>query len=87
MTQPQRSGQPLERMTRLCAVMVDALEAHPEYDDSIRCAITVTDGEQGGMVILGYDTDMQAVHEVLKHLRAMAAMNGIKLMLVDPVSS
>jgi hypothetical protein len=68
-------GDPHDRLTRLCAAMTDALDAHPERGDE-RCAIFLQDDERGGLVLHGYDDDSEALTDLFLHLRAIFRANG-----------
>lgn len=82
-TEPTRTvGQPHDRLTRLVAVMTDALEADPEYADDVRAAVFLNTGARGGAVLHGYEKDSDAVADVLVHLTAVLEANGIRLELI-----
>ena len=77
----KRTTEPHDPLTRLCDAMTEALVAHPEYAEGIRCAIFLDNGERGGMVLHGYDDDFEAVTDLLLHLKAIFEANGKTLML------
>lgn len=72
-------GEPHDRLTRLCAAMTDALDAHPEHGEE-KCAIFLQDGDRAGLVLHGYDNDTEAVVDLFVHLRAIFHANGKELM-------
>ena len=74
-------GEPHDRLTRLCAAMTDALDAHPERGEE-KCAIFLQDGDRGGLVLHGYEDDVEAMVDLFVHLAAIFEANGKKLMLV-----
>jgi hypothetical protein len=76
-----RTDEPHDRLTRLCAAMTDALMAHPETTDEIRCAVFLSDDRVGGLQIYGYDDDSEAVVDVLMHVRAIMRSNGKDLQI------
>jgi hypothetical protein len=76
---PSRSEEPHDRLTRLCEAMTDALEAHPEMSDEVKCVVFLQDGERGGLQLHRYDDDSDAIVDVLMHLRAIFAANGQRL--------
>lgn len=83
MSKPVRTeGQPHDRLTRLCAAMMSALEADPEYRDGDKAIIMLDDGVKGGLVLSGYDNDTQAMVDLLCHLRAIFEVNGKRLMVL-----
>jgi len=92
--EPTRSyDEPHDRLTGLCAVMTEALDAQPNTDD-VRCVVFLSDDERGGLVTHGYgegeEEQLQAWLDVFSHLRALMRANGKDLALVpvmqDPES-
>lgn len=75
---PIVTNEPHDRLTRLCDAMTDALENHAEYSDEIRCAVFLSDGDKGGIVLHGYDEgdSMEAMVDLFVHLRAIFRANG-----------
>jgi hypothetical protein len=73
---PIRTTEPHDRLTRICAAMTDALDAHPESDDTVRCAVFLDDGKRGGIQLHGYDDDIAAFVDIFLHLRAILRANG-----------
>jgi hypothetical protein len=83
--EPEKSSVPTDRLTRLCAAMTDALDAHPEYREGDRCVVLLssTADAMRGLVIHGYERDKDAVVDLVEHLRAMFKANGMELHLVS----
>lgn len=83
MSKPTRrtEGQPHDRLTRLCDAMTSALEADPEHRESDKAIIMLDDGRKGGIVLHGYDSDTDAMADLLTHLRAIFEANGKTLMI------
>jgi hypothetical protein len=77
-----RSHEPVDRMTRLCATMTDALEADPEYSDDIKCCVFMHSGRRSGLVLHGYEQDSEAIADLLIHLKAIFKSNGKRLDLM-----
>jgi hypothetical protein len=75
-------GEPHERLTRLCAAMTDALDAHPERGDE-KCIVFLQDGERGGLQLYGYDDDREAMADLLMHLKAIFEANGKTLLVTS----
>jgi hypothetical protein len=75
-------GQAHDRLTRLCDRITDALEADPEYRDGDKAVIMLDDGQRGGIVLHGYDSDADAMVDLLTHLKAIFEANGKTLMLM-----
>ena len=73
-------GEPHDRLTRLCAAMIDALDTHPERGDE-KCMIFLQDEKRGGLVLDGYDNDTEAMADLFMHLRAIFRANGKELLL------
>lgn len=88
---PQRTGgKPADRLTRLCDAMTSALEADPEYRDGDKAIVMLDDGSRGGIVLHGYDDDMQAMADLLTHLGAVFEAGGKTLRIgfgQDPMSA
>jgi hypothetical protein len=85
MSDPLRTeGEPHDRLTRLCAAMTDTLDAHPERGEE-KCVIFLQDGERGGLVIHGYDNDLEAMADLFVHLRAIFTADG-KTLMFAPIS-
>lgn len=68
-------GEPHDRLTRLCAAMTEALDAHPERGEE-KCIVFLQDAERGGLQLHGYETDTEAMVDLLMHLRAIFKANG-----------
>jgi hypothetical protein len=75
-------GQPHDRLTRLCDAMTAALEADPEYREGDKAVIMLDDGSRGGIVLHGYDSDTDAMADLIMHLKAIFEANGKTLMIV-----
>lgn len=56
--------------------MTDALEAHPEYQEGDKAVLMLDDGHHGGIVLHGYESDTDAMVDMLVHLRAIFRANG-----------
>lgn len=79
--EPTRTTGPHDRLTRLCAAMTDALDAHPERGDE-RCIVFLQDAERGGLSLHGYEDDREAIVDLLMHLRAIFKANGKELVVM-----
>lgn len=79
MSGPTRTeGEPHNRITRLCDAATKAIEAHPEYDGEK--LILFMDGKDGGgLVMNGYDDDLEALVNLMVHLSAIFKANGKEL--------
>jgi hypothetical protein len=93
MGEVKRAGEPHDRLTRLCAVMTDALDAHPASGPDVKCVVMLQDGERGGIQIHGYqpeegakdpdsDVSVQAITDLIFHLQAILRGNGQDLKIV-----
>lgn len=78
-------GHPHDRLTRLCAAMTDALDAHPERGDE-KCIVFLQSehDQRGGLQLHGYHDDTEAIADLLMHLRAIFQANG-KQLLIAPL--
>lgn len=77
---PRRTEEPHDRLTRLCAAMTDALDAHPERGDE-KAIVFLQDEKRGGLQLHGYDDDTEAIADLLVHLRAIFEANGKRLLI------
>ena len=73
---------PMDRLTRLCEVATQAIEASPEYREDDKLIIFLDDKESGGLVLHGYDDDTEAVSAIMGHMKAIFVANGFNLQLV-----
>jgi hypothetical protein len=78
---PRRTGEPHDRLTRLCGAMTEALDAHPERRGDEKCIVFLQDGLRGGIHLHGYDSDTEAMAELLYHLTKLFEANGKTLMI------
>lgn len=61
----QRSeGKPVDRLT------------HVEHRAEDKCIVFLDDGDRGGLQLHGYDSDNEAMVDLLVHLRALFKANG-----------
>lgn len=77
-------GEPHDRLTRLCAAMTEALDAHPEHGDEKAIVFLQASDGRGGIVLHGYDDDVDAMADLLVHLTAIFEANG-KQLLIAPL--
>jgi hypothetical protein len=80
--EPIRSDRPHDRLTELCAVMTDALDAALEPGELPKCAVFLQDGERGGLQLHGYDDDTEAIVDLFLHLKALFESRGQTFMVV-----
>lgn len=80
-----RSHEPHDRLTRLCAAMTETLRAHPECGD-VQCVVFLESESErrSGLVMDGYEDDVEAVAAVFLHLQAILRANG-KTMTIVPM--
>lgn len=81
MSGEQRTEEPHDRLTRLADVAIRALAADPEYLDGDKVIVFLDNGQRGGLVLHGYDSDADAISDLLLHLRAIFRANGKDLMI------
>lgn len=67
-----------DRLTRICAAMTTAFDAHPEKLDGDKCIVFLdSDPEQrSGLTIHGYTDEVEAMANLFMHLRAMFRSTG-----------
>ena len=75
-----RTSEPEDRLTRLCAAMTEALDAHPERRDE-KCIVFLQSPseERGGIQLHGYEDDAEAMAELFVHLKAIFESQGKEL--------
>lgn len=76
----KRSPEPFDRLTRLCAAMVEAMEANPEWRGDEKCVVFMHDEEMSGVVLHGYDNDIEAMADVFVHMKRVFQANGKDLL-------
>jgi hypothetical protein len=81
MSGEMRTTEPHNRLTRLCEAMTDALDAHPERG-SEKCVVFLQDGDQGGLILHGYDDDVDAMADLLLHIRAIFRSHGKEMFIL-----
>lgn len=77
---------PVDRLTELCAVMTDALDAALEAGEEPKCIVFLQDGQRGGLQMHGYDDDTEAIADLFMHLKAIFEANG-KTLLFAPLGT
>lgn len=82
MAEERLSDEPVDKLTRLTAVMTSALEADPEYNDNVRAIIMLDDGKRGGIQLHGYEDATAGIADLLAHLRAIFRANGKRMDIV-----
>jgi hypothetical protein len=73
---PRASREPQDRLTRICDQMTKTFDMHPEHRPDDRCMVFLDDGKMGGLVIHGYESQTDAITDLLMHLRAMFRSAG-----------
>lgn len=73
---------PHDRLTRLCDVMIDALDINPERGEE-KCIIFLQDGKNGGLVLHGYKDDHEALVDLILHMKAIFNANGQDLQIIS----
>jgi hypothetical protein len=69
----ETSDVPVDRLTRICAAMSAAMDAHPETREGDKAIMFIDDAEHGGIVLHGYGPDQmnEAIGDLFIHLQAM----------------
>lgn len=78
----KKTGEPHDRLTRLCAAMTEALDAHPEFTPDVKAVVMLQDAERGGIQIHNYDDSTEALVDLFLHLRAIFRAQGKELNLM-----
>jgi hypothetical protein len=87
MSDAQRSvGQPHDRLTRITDRLLTAVAADPEYQEGDKCIVFMHDDGRAGIGLHGYDedNDIDAMADLLIHIKAIFEANG-KTLMVMPV--
>jgi hypothetical protein len=79
-----RSFMPKDRLTRICDGMLDTFKRHAETTATDRAIVFLSGGEDkcGGIGLLGYDDDKDAMVDLLFHLQMIFRANGKELHIV-----
>jgi len=76
-------NEPADRLTELCARMIEAFEADPLYLEGDRAVVMLDDGVgKAGLVVSGYDDQSDAMADLLVHMEVLFEANGIRIELV-----
>jgi hypothetical protein len=70
------SEEPQDRLTRICDKMTMTFDLHPEHRETDKCMVFLDDGKRGGIVLHGYDDQIEAMTDLLIHLKAMFKASG-----------
>lgn len=75
---PTKSKEPHDRLTRICAAMTEAMDAHPEHNsDTDKAIVFLDDGRVGGIQIHGnYKDDAEALVDLIMHIKAIFESRG-----------
>ena len=76
MTDEKRTeNEPHDRLTRLADRIARMGKDDPDYDDE-KMIVFLHDGDRGGIGLFGYDSDSEAVADMLIYLRSILRANG-----------
>lgn len=64
-----RGTGPMDRLTELCAEMTVPLD-DPENSD-VKAIVFLHDGDRGGIVLHGYEDEVEAMSELFAHMKAV----------------
>lgn len=79
---PERTEGPVDRLTRMCAAMTEAFDAHSEHRDGDKCIVFLDDGNWGGIQMHGYDDYADGMADLMRHVEAMFKANGLTMTFV-----
>src|SRR4051812_15577673 len=82
MSKEKRTDEPHDRLTRICAVMTEAFDAHPEHREGDKCIVFLDDDDRGGIQMHGYDTFAEGMADLMRHVEAMFKANGLTMTFV-----
>lgn len=84
MDRPTRTeDEPHDRMTRLLDTATRAIEASPEFRGEAKLILFLNDGDRGGIVTSGYESDDDSMVDLLFYLRQIFAAAGKDLRFMD----
>jgi hypothetical protein len=74
-----RSEEPEDRLGRIGAAMIQALEDHPETDDAVRAIILIDNPQarRGTSAAVGWADDEELLAALLAHAEAIARSHDI----------
>lgn len=70
--------QPHDRLTELAGVMVAALESEEATED-VQAFVLLSDGDQAGAVIHGYDDKNEMLTHLISHVQAIFSAYGLSV--------
>jgi acyl CoA:acetate/3-ketoacid CoA transferase len=76
----EMSDEPTDRLTRLAAGITAGLESEENAD--VRAIIMLDDGNLGGIMMHGYDDGIEAMTDLLIHMRAIFKAYGKDIELI-----
>jgi hypothetical protein len=69
-------NKPVDRLTRIANRLTNAWAEDPEYEESDKCIIFLDDNIKGGICISGYDSEAEAMADLLIHMQAIMKASG-----------
>lgn len=83
MSQARRTeGKPHNRLTRICDAMTETMDQHPERREGDKAIVFLDDGTRGGIVLHGYENDVDAMADLIMHLKAIFEANGKSFQII-----
>ncbi len=76
----QKSEEPFDRLTGLCAEMTAAID-RPENSD-VKVIVFLTDEEKSGIQTHGYESPTDAVADLFVHMKALFNADGKDLVFI-----
>jgi hypothetical protein len=78
----RRSHKPHDRLTWICDRLLSKFESDPHSKTSDRICIFITGDETSGLVLGGYEDDLEAMTDLLIHMKKVFEANGKNLMIL-----
>jgi hypothetical protein len=78
-----RDPEPHDRLTRLAAAVVTAIEDHPEARDDDQVIVMLNNGPEHGLAMAGYEHFTEGSAAMIRHLQAVFAAEGKELRVVE----
>jgi hypothetical protein len=78
----RRSHKPHSRLTYICDMLLGKFEGDPRTKTTDRICIFITGEETSGLVLGGYEDDLDAMTDLLIHMKKVFEANGKNLMIL-----
>jgi hypothetical protein len=81
MSDALRGEEPFDRLSRIANACFETASEHPEWEEDARLIVGVYSMGEGCLAHFGYDSDKEAVQDMIQHLAAVFEANGMQLVV------